>query len=379
MPRFDMRDKDGIIFDPIAPRAGERLAAKCTLVGLTPNDKRHVEWSLERFNDGKNFTLAVDTDVLQFNQPVPRLQAIHGTDSPDWFLIFDPLDRDDIGNLTCRLTDTNLRDVYLTRFLNVISEPLVLESSTKDIEVNEGDSVTLICNAQGYPTPKIEWQKADARPLTSGHIRQVGSQLQLYRVTSGDSGIYKCLANNLVGFGHEWILKLSVRFRPYIYCQREVGQATDFQVDVYMECYVYGYPTPKISWRKERSAGLPNMKYDTDIWNSQKYLIEATIPEMSICTDCILSRLTIINVEQADLGHYYINATSPDFPSVYGKITLYQTPDCQQFITHRDNKGCKRIYTQISSSNMIIPQFSTFLFFVFIQLFFFKFLSCIHN
>jgi len=91
---------------------------------------------------------------------------------------------------------------------------------------------------------------------------------------------------------------------------------------------------------------------------------------MSICTDCILSRLTIINVEQADLGHYYINATSPDFPSEYGKITLYQTPDCQQFITHRDNKGCKRIYTQISSSNMIIPQFSTFLFFVFIQLFF---------
>ncbi len=42
MPRFDMRDKDGIIFDPIAPRAGERLVAKCTLVGLTPNDKRHV-------------------------------------------------------------------------------------------------------------------------------------------------------------------------------------------------------------------------------------------------------------------------------------------------------------------------------------------------
>lgn len=42
MPRFDMTDKDGIIFDPIAPRAGERLVAKCTLVGLAPSDKRHV-------------------------------------------------------------------------------------------------------------------------------------------------------------------------------------------------------------------------------------------------------------------------------------------------------------------------------------------------
>ncbi|CAF1488042.1 unnamed protein product, partial [Rotaria sordida] len=220
-----------------------------------------------------------------------------------------------------------------------LGEPVVLESSTKDIEVNDGDSVTLICNAQGYPTPNIEWQKADAQPLGSGHIRQVGSQLHLYHVTSRDSGIYKCLASNLVGFGSEWTLKLSVRFRPYIYCQREVDQATDFQVDVYMECYVYGYPPPKISWRKERSAGLPNMKYDKDIWNSQKYLIEATIPEMSICTDCILSRLTIINVEQADLGNYYINATSPGFLSEYGRINLYQTSDCQQFITHRNNKG----------------------------------------
>ena len=58
---------------------------------------------MERFNDGKNFTLAVDTDVLEFIKPVPRLQAIHGTDSPDWILIFDPLDRDDIGNLTCKV------------------------------------------------------------------------------------------------------------------------------------------------------------------------------------------------------------------------------------------------------------------------------------
>ena len=43
-PRFDMRDKDGIIFDPIAPRAGERLVARCTLVGLTDTDKRSVNF-----------------------------------------------------------------------------------------------------------------------------------------------------------------------------------------------------------------------------------------------------------------------------------------------------------------------------------------------
>ena len=119
------------------------------------------------------------------------------------------------------------------------------------------------------------------------------------------------------------------------------------------------------------------MKYDTEIWNSQKYLIEATIPEMSICTDCILSRLTIVNVEQADLGNYYINATAPEFPSEFGRITLYrtsrivarlfssicsrlETPDCQQFITHRDNKGCKRIYTQLNRAERTTPNLFVF-------------------
>lgn len=127
------------------------------------------------------------------------------------------------------------------------------------------------------------------------------------------------------------------------------------------------------------------MKYDTEVWNSQKYLIEATIPEMSICTDCILSRLTIVNVEQADLGNYYINATAPEFPSEFGRITLYrkfffclddfvvvliffllETPDCQQFITHRDNKGCKRIYTQLNRADRIESKLFIFIVLTFV-------------
>lgn len=50
------------------------------------------------------------------------------------------------------------------------------------------------------------------------------------------------------------------------------------------------------------------------IWNSYKYKIEATIPEPNICTDCILSRLTVINVLASDLGSYVINATTNDKP-----------------------------------------------------------------
>jgi hypothetical protein len=117
------------------------------------------------------------------------------------------------------------------------------------------------------------------------------------------------------------------------------------------------------------------------IWNSYKYKIEATIPEPNICTDCILSRLTVINVQSSDLGSYIINATTNDKPYrtaldsvfIYGMSfrrhfilfindLILETPDCQQFITHRDNIGCKRIRFTTSVASSTVGQ--SILFFI---------------
>ncbi len=81
-----------------------------------------------------------------------------------------------------------------------------------------------------------------------------------------DRGVYKCIASNLIGYGNERTIKVSVRCKnlkksfkwlefvlkcdfkvpPKIDCQRAVGQAPNFEVDAYMECYVYGYPPPRL-------------------------------------------------------------------------------------------------------------------------------------
>ncbi len=47
----------------------------------------------------------------------------------------------------------------------LLGEPLILESSTKDVEVDIGDSCDLHCIAQGYPTPTINWIRADSKAL----------------------------------------------------------------------------------------------------------------------------------------------------------------------------------------------------------------------
>lgn len=129
-------------------------------------------------NDNKKFFLATDDQVFQFTHPTRRLYAEHDMDSSDWYLIFDPLDREDYGDLTCMLADTGYNNsIYLKRRLVVYSEPFVVQSSTKDIEVNEGDNILLQCFAQGLPPPQIQWMKADASPLPDGNIRAIGVSL----------------------------------------------------------------------------------------------------------------------------------------------------------------------------------------------------------
>ncbi len=126
-------------------------------------------------NDNKKFFLATDDQVFQFAQPTRRLFAEHDMDSSDWYLIFDPLDREDFGDLTCMLADTGYNNpIFLKRRLVVYSEPFVVQSSTKDIEVSEGDNILLQCYAQGLPPPQIQWMKADASTLPDGNIRVIG-------------------------------------------------------------------------------------------------------------------------------------------------------------------------------------------------------------
>lgn len=342
IPRFDQRDKDGIIFDPLVPRAGEVLTAKCTVVALTPENRKSVSWRLQRQNDGKVFYLATNNEVFQFKNPIQRLWAYHELNSNDWFLVFDPVDRDDIGNLTCYLADTGASEVSLTRYLDVHSEPIILESSTKDVEVDIGADHGLVCKAQGYPKPKISWIRADSKPLYDGSARYNGEMLNLSNISKSDRGVYKCLASNLIGYGAEWTLKVSVRFKPLVKCQESVGQAPNFEVDAYMECYAHGYPAPRLMWYKEMDPNNPNalLALTEKLF---KYKFEATIPEPDVCTDCILARITVINVISGDYGTYVLRASSEQSGVYYsdGRVRLYETPECQQSITNPDNKGCR--------------------------------------
>ena len=134
-----------------------------------------------------------------------------------------------------------------------------------------------------------------------------------------------------------------------------------------MECYAHGYPAPRLSWYKEVDPNNPTaLTLLTE--KSFKYKFEATIPEPDVCTDCILARITVINVISGDYGTYVLRASSEQQVGYHseGRVKLYrkflfsslptefaylldsqtcpfisETPECQQSITNPDNKGCR--------------------------------------
>ena len=65
----------------------------------------------------------------------------------------------------------------------------------------EGDNVTLSCNVDGNPVPKISWTRDGSPVNRSGtiSISDDKKQLTITNVNRTESGEYRCVAENVVG------------------------------------------------------------------------------------------------------------------------------------------------------------------------------------
>ncbi len=83
---------------------------------------------------------------------------------------------------------------------------------------------------------------------------------------------------------------------------------------------------PHFSWYKELDPKNPSALLPLTE-KTFKYKFEATIPEPDVCTDCILARITVINVISGDYGTYVLRASSEQNVEYMseGRVRLYRT------------------------------------------------------
>jgi len=88
-----------------------------------------------------------------------------------------------------------------------ISSPAVVVSPVT-LTVNEGGTASFQCSASGNPEPTVAWGKLGKQSkITQSAVSR--GKLELKKVTGSDSGVYQCLATNILGNSQE-VVRLTV-------------------------------------------------------------------------------------------------------------------------------------------------------------------------
>uniref|UniRef100_A0A4W4FQK8 Ig-like domain-containing protein n=1 Tax=Electrophorus electricus TaxID=8005 RepID=A0A4W4FQK8_ELEEL len=229
----------------------------------------------------------------------PRVSLV--TFNRDEFTIkIENVDVSDEGLYVCAVqTSSRPR----TTFVHIIVQvpPKIIDFS-KDMVVNEGTNVTLMCLANGKPEPAINW-----RVHSLSGERHVGSDdeyLDIPSISRHKAGEYECMAANDIAADTR-TLRLVVNYPPSVLGGRDIG-VTLGQRGV-LQCEADAVPAATFEWYRD----------DRRIFNG--------FDGIEINDSGTFSKLTLFNVSETDYGNYTCVAINK-LGSANTSIVLYGMP-----------------------------------------------------
>ncbi|XP_069115476.1 protein amalgam-like [Argopecten irradians] len=271
-----------------------------------------VEWRL--VIPGFSFTISVGQDSKDpFRYQVDQPSAI------SWRLkVMNVQTWATDSSYVCQVLIGDKKYAKENRTITVVDPPKILDLLTdSDMTVEEGNPLSLRCNATGVPFPKVKWERLAGGLLPSGGAEHADFVMNMGLATPNHRGAYKCSAQNDAGKDTR-IVVINIVFKPRVEQKhRVVSQAVGYRTD--LECTAAAYPIPKESefiWTK---LGKPVTGS-----NYKVTYIEGA-------SDRVFSKLTIFNVQLSDYGLYSCTASNSKGSSTPAQIELKQsntpTPD----------------------------------------------------
>ncbi|XP_029819877.1 hemicentin-1, partial [Manacus vitellinus] len=165
----------------------------------------------------------------------------------------------DSGTYTCIASNVE-GEAQKTYVLSIQVPPNIVGSEMpSEVSVLLGESIQLVCSAQGVPTPDLQWLK-DGKTVASDDLQRIrvtpdGSTLNISRALSSDTGKYTCVATNPAG-EEDRIFNLNVYVPPAIANSKAEAEELTALLDTSLniECTASGTPPPQLHWLKN---GLP--------------------------------------------------------------------------------------------------------------------------
>jgi len=283
---------------------------------------------------GDQTILALHKRVITHNTRV----SVSHEDSRIWKLHLRSVAEADRGCYMCQINTEQMKQQLGCLDVNVPPDIDYLKTS-KDIVVQEGDNVTLVCKAKGHPRPKITWRREDGKNIVrnpsrgkKGEKTYEGEHLNIARVGRGQMGAYLCIASNDVPPAVSKRISLNVNFAPEILVPNQL-LGYQFGASVVAECLVEAYPNTINYWMKHQTEML---------LNNEKY----TVLEEKTSDYGARMQLQIRDFQESDVGVYTCISTN-SLGKSDGTIRFYEIPPAERITpATRTNKVTTTTFAQ---------------------------------
>ncbi|XP_009082990.1 PREDICTED: neural cell adhesion molecule 1, partial [Acanthisitta chloris] len=192
--------------------------------------------------------------------------------------------------------EINFKDIQV--IVNVPPSVRARQSSM-NATANLSQSVTLACDADGFPEPTVTWTK-DGEPVEEADdvekysFNYDGSELIIKKVDKSDEAEYICIAENKAGEADATI-HLKVFAKPKItYVENKTAMELEDQIT--LTCEASGDPIPSITWRTSTR----------NISNEEKTLDGRIV----VRSHARVSSLTLKEIQYTDAGEYVCTASN---------------------------------------------------------------------
>ncbi|XP_055064233.2 neurotrimin isoform X1 [Misgurnus anguillicaudatus] len=281
LPVRSQGDSNNKQMDNITVRQGETVFLSCSQGDFVT----HTAWL------NRSSILYAGEDKWSVD---PRVSLVNLNQAEFTIKIID-VDLTDEGQYTCAVQTVSRPRTTSVHI--IVQVPPKIVNLSKDLVVNEGSNVTLMCLANGKPEPAIVW-----RMLSDDSLSSDTEVLEIPFITRKRAGTYECTAVNDIAVDTQTV-ELTVNYPPSISEGRDVG-VTLGQRGVLL-CKADAVPEADFEWYKDDRRIFSDFD-GIKIENSDAF-----------------SKLIFFNVSETDYGNYTCLATNK-LGSANTSILLYE-------------------------------------------------------
>ncbi|XP_027434748.1 neural cell adhesion molecule 1 isoform X22 [Zalophus californianus] len=272
-------------------REGEDAVIVCDVVSSLPPT---IIWK----HKGRDVILTKDVRFIVLSNNYLQIRDIKKTDEGTYRCEGRILARGEI----------NFKDIQV-----IVNVPPTVQArqSIVNATANLGQSITLVCDAKGFPEPTMSWTKDGEQIENEEDEKYVfsddSSELTIRKVDKNDEAEYVCIAENKAG-EQDASIHLKVFAKPKItYVENQTAMELEEQVT--LTCEASGDPIPTITWRTS-----------TRNISSEEKTLDG---HMVVRSHARVSSLTLKSIQYTDAGEYVCTASNTigqDSQSMYLEV-----------------------------------------------------------